>query len=82
MKLADFINLTSWDHRNANLNNKTNKVAFFFFFLKTKQNKTEKTRVIFLKPTLVQTLRGTFTLSQLILHLAFLSHKHEGASGK
>lgn len=53
MKLADFINLTSWDHRNANLNNKTNKVAFFFFFLKTKQNKTEKTRVIFLKPTLV-----------------------------
>lgn len=50
--------------------------------------KKKRERVIFfLKLTLVETLRGTFPLSRqmrvmMILHLAFLSRKREGASGE
>lgn len=52
-----------------------------------KKKKKERERVIFfLKLTLVETLRDTFTLSRqmrvMILHLAFLSRKREGASGE
>lgn len=43
--LVDFINLTSWDHRNA-------------------KKKKKRESDFFLKLTLVETLRGTFTLSR------------------